>query len=137
MGLHTILTLVGDELTAETVEQSWPTDYADRDPDVYSHGEFIYVYIEPPYDKDGFVADVLNRFPEIERAVLAFSHSTTDDGSALLYERTANGTVALTDEMNGEQGAHARDVIEYFEQEYEIQIWTHYEAWYGPDWMSD
>jgi len=133
MGMHSVLSLFGRELSEATVRTNWPEKYRDGIKSIYGTeekpGEGIYLYIESTYDTDHeeFLPAILNSIPTSEFAVLTQMNNTTDSGVAWGY-RKSESVVEYLGEIHGEEANFGRDVVEEYKSEYGIRIWTLWEV---------
>ncbi|WP_436347568.1 hypothetical protein [Natronorubrum sp. FCH18a] len=132
MGMHSILSVFGEELSEDVVRSNWPDRYADALQTIYDEenpGDGIYAYVESTYDRehDVFLPDVLRAIPGATLVVLTQMNNTTDSGSAWGY-RKDGPAVEFLGTVRGKEARFGRDVVEHYETEYGVRIWTLWEA---------
>ncbi|WP_247731393.1 hypothetical protein [Halovivax limisalsi] len=129
MGMQSVLSVFGSELSKETVGSNWPDAYSDAIIALYDAnerpGDGIYVHIESTYDRDHetFVPAVLEAVPGTTIAVLTQMNDTTDSGAAWGYRDTGD-EVAYLGKIRGEEAEFGRDVVSHYESTYGIRVWT-------------
>lgn len=133
MGMHSVLSLFGRELSEAAVKTNWPEEYRDAIKSIYGTeekpGEGIYSYIESTYDTnhEEFLPAILKSIPTSEFVVLTQMNNTTDSGVAWGY-RKSEGVVEYLGEIHGEEANFGRDVVEQYKSEYGVRIWTLWEV---------
>lgn len=137
MGMQSVLSFFGSDLTTELVRSNWPDAYSDAIIALYDGserpGDGMYAHIESTYDREHetFLPALLRAIPGASIVVLTQMNDTTDSGGAWGY-RADGDDVAYLGTVSGEEAAFGRDVVSHYEDEYGIRVWTLWEVFdYG------
>ena len=139
MGMHSVLSVFGRDLSADSVRSNWPDRYADALETVYDReeepGDGIYAYVESTYDRDHeeFLPALLRSIPGATIVVLTQMNNTTDCGCAWGYRKRGD-EIEYLGKVRGEEGGLGRDAVDHYETKHNVRIWTLWEAFdYGFD----
>ena len=137
MGMQSVLSVFGRGLSADSVRSNWPSRYEDAMRTLYGReedpGDGIYAHIESTYDRDHeeFLPALLRAIPGATIVVLTQMNDTTDSGAAWGYRARSDG-IEFLGTVRGEERRFGRDVVEHYETEYDVRVWTLWEVFdYG------
>ncbi len=133
MGMQSVLSIFGRGLSEDSVRSNWPSRYSDAILALYGTetdpGGGLSAHIESTYDREheAFLPALLRSIPGATLVVLTQMNDTTDSGAAWGY-RNRGEEVEYLGKVRGEEGGFGRDVVDHYETEYDVRIWTLWEA---------